>query len=144
MYKHWFVQWITCNTDFLLFVHLGGFSFFCLLGLRRWWHQGGGVILSLYNADRESVSMWSIMTDIFLHDAGKIISILVSVSLLLGIFVVSNQNNYPSSFFNIVKKFSFSRCKSKNFTIYHLCLLLQWLSCNIMSKICTSPFSKLL
>ena len=103
MYKHWFVQWITCNTDFLSFVHLGGFSFFCLLGLRRWWHQGGGVILSLYNADRESVSMWSIMTDIFLHDAGKIISILVSVSLQWGIFVVSNQNNYPSRFFNIVK-----------------------------------------
>lgn len=121
MYKHWFVQWITCNTDFLSFVHLGGFSFFCLLCLRRWWHQGSGVILSLYNADRESVSIWSIMTDIFLHDAGKIISILVSVSLLWDIFVVSNQNNYPSRFFNIVKKFSFSRCKFQKF--YNLSVL---------------------
>lgn len=121
MYKHWFVQWITWNTDFLSFLHLGGFSFFCLLCLRRWWHQGGGVILSLYNADRESVSIWSIMKDIFLHDAGKIISILVIVSLLWGIFVVSNQNNYPSRFFNIVKEFSFSRCKFQKF--YNLSVL---------------------
>lgn len=115
MYKHWFVQWITCNTDFLSFVHLGGFSFFCLLCLRRWWHHGGGVILSLYNADRESVS---IMTDIFLHDAGKIISILVSVSLLWGIFVVSNQNNYPFGILTLSRNSLFLCVNSKQITIF--------------------------
>lgn len=47
----------------------GGFSFVCCLCLGRWRHQGNEVILSLYDADRESLTIWSIMIGIFLYDA---------------------------------------------------------------------------
>lgn len=52
-------------------------------------HQGGG-IYTFNDVDGESVTIWSIMKDSLLYDAGKILSPPVSVSLLWGKLVILN------------------------------------------------------